>query len=335
VHTVREIAEKHSDTDLLAFALQDHGRALVLKDRVEEGMELLEEAMSLAMSGELSPQTVGSTYCNMISTCGHIADYRRAGEWSDSAVRWCEPHRESPFPGLCSIHRADVMRVRGAWDDATVEVERMIAFHDGRHEVLAAEGFYLKGEILLRRGDFDEAERCFREAHQRGRHPVPGLALLRVAQERAGDAASLIDRGLEQETIALRRIRLLPAAVEAALADGNVDRAREHADELSSLASRYESSVFHGQAEQALGAVAMAEGDIDAALASLRRALDHWKAADMPYDGARTRLQLARAYRDHGENDLAALEAGAARRTFFQLGAKTDGEQADALLENL
>jgi tetratricopeptide (TPR) repeat protein len=329
VETARGFAQKHDDTNLLALALQDRGRALVLKDRVAEGIELLEEAMTLAVSGELQPMVVGSTYCNMISMCNRIADYRRAAEWGDSAQRWCAPHDESVFPGICSVHRADVMHVRGAWQDAQGEAERVIRTCDDRHTPIAAEGFYLMGEIQTRRGQFDRAESSFQEAHQRGRHPMPGLATLRLAQGRLEDACSLIDRTLQQDSIALERIRMLPAGVEVALAAGNVDAARDRAEELHSLAARYQSSVFRGRAEHAAGIVALAEGKIDDAVASLTAALTHWKAADLPYDEARTRARLAAAYARRGESDLAALEVGSARQVFTKLGANPDLERLD------
>ncbi|MCK4776628.1 MAG: serine/threonine protein kinase, partial [Candidatus Krumholzibacteria bacterium] len=62
-----EIAERHYDADLRALATQDRGRVFVLKNHAKEGMALLDEAMVMAMSGELSPLVVGATYCNMIS----------------------------------------------------------------------------------------------------------------------------------------------------------------------------------------------------------------------------------------------------------------------------
>ena len=72
------MADEHRDPNLRALAIQDRGRVLVLKNQVNEGMRLLDEAMAAALSGELSPLAVGTTYCNMISTCARIADYRRA-----------------------------------------------------------------------------------------------------------------------------------------------------------------------------------------------------------------------------------------------------------------
>jgi tetratricopeptide (TPR) repeat protein len=305
----------------------------VLKNQVAEGMELLEEAMSMALSGEVSTMVVGSTYCNMISMCDRIADYRRAGEWGESAVRWCAPDDESVFPGICSVHRADVMRVRGAWEEAEREARRAIEHCGGYLPGVAAEGYYLQGTIHTRRGEFAEAETCFQEAHRRGRHPVPGMALLRRAQGNVKAARSLIDRALSADHIALDRIKLLPAGVEIALSAGDVETARSRADELQSLATGYNSTVFLAQAAHANGAVKLAEGNADGALATLAEACSLWKQAEMPYDEARTRAMMAEVYWAGEESDLADLEARAAQKTFETLGAGPDLERIEALLE--
>ncbi len=333
-HTIKaiEVAERYRDADLGALATQDQGRVLVLKNRVKEGMELLDETMATAISGELSPFVVGTTFCNMISMCETIADYRRAGEWSDQATRWCRPYSESPFPGICSVHRAEIMSVRGDWAAAEGEAERASRICEGRVTSVAAEAYYLMGEIKLRRGEYQGAETSFQEAHQRGRHPIPGLALLRAAQGRHDAAKSLIDRALSTKSLDLDRIRLLPAGVEIALAAGDVVTARERAEEFESLAAGFGSTVFSGHASHATGAVAIAEGKVEEALSSLSTARRNWQAADMPYEEARTRLLLATAHWKVGEADLAELEARAARAAFERLGAAKDLERADSLI---
>jgi tetratricopeptide (TPR) repeat protein/predicted Ser/Thr protein kinase len=333
-HTAKAllVAEEHCDADLRALAIQDHGRVLVLQNRVREGMELLDEAMATAISGELSPITVGATYCNMISMCDKIADYRRAGEWSDQADRWCKPHSESAFPGICSVHRAEVMRVRGDWVGAESEAEQARKRTDGAVTRVAAEAYYVKGEIKLRRGEHREAEAFFQEANRRGRHPVPGLALLRLAQGRQGAARSLIDRALCSAALDLDRIRLLPVGVDIAIATGDIVTARSRADELSSLAARFESAVFSGQAGYAAGAVALSEGNVEAALQSLSSARALLQGAKLPYEEACARLLTAVAYWREDEDDLAELEALAARASFEELGAVSDIERIDALI---
>lgn len=325
-------AERHGDADLRALATQDRGRVLVLRNQIREGMALLDEAMAMAMSGELSPMVVGSTYCNMISMCEKIADYRRAGEWSDQALRWCEPYSDSSFPGICSVHRAEIMRVRGNWVAAEGEAALAAARSAGYGAGVAAEAHYLMGEIKLRRGEFDEAESSFEEAHRRGRHPVPGMALLRAAQGQHDAARALIDRALSVGSVDLDRTRLLPAGVEIALAAGDITTARSRADELASLTEAFDSTVFSAYAAHATGAVTLAEGDAEAALMLLLVAQRHWKAVDIPHEEARTRVCMARAYWREGQSDLARLEARAARDTFDRLGATADLKSATTIL---
>jgi tetratricopeptide (TPR) repeat protein/predicted Ser/Thr protein kinase len=330
-----EIAEIHGDADLLTLATQDRGRVFVLKNQVKEGMALLDEAMAMAISGELSSIVVGMTYCNMISMCEKIADYRRAGEWSDEAVRWCKPHSESAFPGICCVHRAEVMNVRGDWITAESEAERAVNMSEGYSAAIAAEAHYVIGEIKLRQGKLQEAEASFQEAHRQGRQPVPGMALLWLAQGKLDAARSLIDRALSGSGVDLDRIRKLPAGVEIALAVGDMETARSRADELVSLADHLASGVFTAHADHAVGSVALAEGDFEEALRSLGAARKSWQTVNMPYDEARTRIRMATAYWKEGETALAELEVMAARKAFESLGATVDLARADALIKEI
>jgi hypothetical protein len=120
--------------------------------------------------------------------------------------------------------------------------------------------------------------------------------------------------------------------VEIALAGGDVNTARSRADELVSLAERFESTVFSAHAAQAAGAVASAEGDAEAALQLLSTARKNWQAANMPYEEARTRVCMATAYWRENETDLAGLEALAARAAFDSLGAAADMEHINTLI---
>jgi len=319
---VEELAERHGDRDLQALGRQDHGRALIALGRVTEGMALLDEVMASAVGGELSPIVVGKSYCNMITSCSALADYRRAGEWSASAVDWCEAHSDSVFPGLCRVHRAEVLRLRGAWADAEIEAQRVSGkFAD--HEIVAA-AVYEVGEIRLRMGDHAGAEDAFRHAHQLGRDPMPGLAALRLAQGRLDAARSLLDRSLADASRGpLDRIRLLPLRVEIALAEGDLATARDAVEGMEELRRPFESPVFEAACLQARGHLLLGEGSAGAA-AVLERAVKTWNDAELPYEGARARVLLARAYADAGDTDAAELEVGAARATFARLGARAD-----------
>src|SRR2546428_5460498 len=177
-----DLATRFHDRDLQALALHDVGRMLVSKGEVAQGMALIDEAMAAAVSGELGPEVTGRIYCNMMGTCEKLADYQRAAEWSEAAGRWCELHAESGFPGICRVHRAEIMRLRGSWSDAESEALHAADELQGFYHIAAGEAFYEIGEIRLRMGDLTRAEEVFRQAHDLGRDPLPGLALLRLAE---------------------------------------------------------------------------------------------------------------------------------------------------------
>src|SRR5713226_1574372 len=191
-----DLATRFNDRDLQALALHDIGRMLVSQGELAQGMALIDEAMAAAVSGELGPKVTGRIYCNMMGTCEKLADYQRAAEWSEAARRWCEPHAGSGYPGICRVHRAEIMRLRGSWSDAETEALHAAKELQGVYHIAAGEAFYEIGEIRLRMGDLARAEEVFRQAHELGRDPLPGLALLRLAQGKVEAARVLIGRGV-------------------------------------------------------------------------------------------------------------------------------------------
>jgi len=310
----------------------DRGCALVRLGSVVEGKALIDEAMAFATGGQLAPDVAGRIYCNMMSVCEELADYKRAGEWSEVVTSWCEPHSYSTYPGICRVHRASVMRQRGAWKEAEDMARVAGAELGGRMQEAAANAEYEIGEIELRRGNLDEAEAAFTRAHEKGRDPLPGMALLRLAQGKADAARSLIQRGLDETDYPLARARLLPARIEIALATGDPETARTAIEELDEIGSRFGSAVHRNGARQGRGLLLLASGDAEGAARELRRVWKTWVDLDLPYEGARTRLALGEAYRAARNPDDAELELRAARSAFERLGAAPLERRASELL---
>ena len=327
-----EIGTRFGERDLIALALQDQGRALVAKGQVKEGMALLDEATVAALSGELKPFTTGAIYCNLIGVCEQTADFRRAGEWTQAARRWCERLAIAGFPGMCRVHRAEVIRLRGSWQEA--ELEARNAFEELRdfNVEYAAEAQYLIGESRLDRGDLAESRAAFRQAHELGRDPNPGLALLHLAEGKVDAAVTAIRRGLASEHRPLYRGRLLPAQVVIALAAGDLATAKTASRELQKAADTYGTSALKARALSARGAVAAADGDLEAAVQMLCEALTLWREVEAPYEEAKTRVALASAYQAGGDSEGAVLELRAAQTTFARLGAVLDERHVSELL---
>jgi tetratricopeptide (TPR) repeat protein len=304
--------------DLTAMALQTQGRMLVAVGRSDEGMAMLDEAMLAAVNGELAPLFTGWVYCNVLSTCHDLADLRRAGEWNDAAMRWCDQLRDGAFyPGICRLHVVELACLRGAWQTAEAEARRAcgeLTAHDPR---FAGEAYYLAGEMRRLVGDLDGAQEAFTQAHQLGRLPQPGLARVRLAQGRPEAAAKALRRALDPGPSSSRsRAQLLAARVEAELGVDDRRAARAAAGELASIAASVEGPFLAAMAAAAEGAILLAEGDVDAALVRSRHALTVFRQLQLPYEAALAQVCLGRVARGAGDEDSAALELRAALAAF-------------------
>jgi class 3 adenylate cyclase len=199
--------------------------------------------------------------------------------------------------------------------------------------MFAGEGFVELGEIRLRMGDFVTAREAFQMAEGLGATPQPGLAMLDLAEGNIAAAAAGVRGALEENAWdRLHRARLLPARVTIALAVGDMATARDSAADLESIASDYHSSAITASSGLVRGFVLLADGDAEAAITTLRKALRLWQEVDAPYEAAECRVVLARAYMATGQQESATLELRAARTAFERLGAAPDAERTAALL---
>ena len=326
-----ELGKKFGDRDLLALGIQDQGRALVGKGEVDEGWKLLDEATVAAVSGELSPYVTGVIYCNTITVCKHVGDWRRAGEWSEAAKRWCDRQAIAGFPGMCRVYRAGVMLMRGDWSAAEREARAACEELGGFNVEYAAEAFYELGDIKLHIGDLVAADEAFSRAHQLGRDPEPGLARLRLAQGNLKAAGTCITGALAEAEAELERAALLPTRIEIAVAAGDLDAATEATEELEGIAATFGTVALRASADTARGHLALAKGDPIVALENLRRARRLWQEIDAPFEAATVRLLLARAHLRSDDEDSAALEARSAAAAFERLGAMAAFREASEL----
>jgi DNA-binding NarL/FixJ family response regulator len=330
---VREIGRRHADPNLVAAGDLFEGRVLVRQGRMAEGMALLGEAMLAVLSGELRPEYAGNVYCHLMAAFSELADVRRAAEWTEATGRWLATLPAAVlFTGVCRVHRSQVLQRKGAWAQAEREAALVCQDLADLHVEGAAEGHYQLGELRRLRGDLEGAEAAYLQAHALGRDPQPGLALLRLAQGRAATAAASIRAALTAATSdRLARAWLCAAQVEVALAAGDLEAAGRASDELDRTAATYGSSGLEAAALQARGAVLLAGGRPEAALPTLRAACRRWQELDAPYDAARVRLLLSRAYRALGDADAAGRELDAAGAVFERLGATPDVDRVAAL----
>ena len=327
-----ELGRRLRSADLEAEALQTLGRVLIDSGRPTDGLALLDEAMLFVFDARLSPYSTGKVYCSLISACEQLSDPARAAEWVSATARWAERHPFAVFPGLCRVHHANVLQLRGHWADAEREASRACGELAHTNLPNAAMAWSEIGDIRRRLGDFDGAEAAFDEADRLCAQPRAGLALLRLAQGRTVGATAMITDALANAGWnRLARAKLLPALAQIAIAAGDVDTAVSAVDELEVIADDFDSPGLHAAALSARGRVQLARQD-PAACSTLRAAATRWTELGVPYESATARTLLGLACRD-GQDEAGAVSAfDSARLLFDDLGVGLDarGPSTDA-----
>jgi DNA-binding CsgD family transcriptional regulator len=331
---IADYGRRFTDPDLVAMGLNSKGRLLLYAGRVPEGLALLDEAMVGVAAGEVSTVFAGNIYCSMIEACQEISDFDRAARWTAALTTWCD---EQPglvsYTGQCAVHRGQIMRAQGAFDEALTEFDlAMRRYLDNDTPAAAGLAMAERGDVLRIRGDLAGAAAAYEQASSLGYEPQPGLALLWLAQGRITAADAAARRLLTEVRDPVHRSRLLPAAVEIFLAADQRDDAASVAAELQSIAASFGCPPVQARADQASAEVALASGDPAEALTLLRRVRTVWERLSARYDTARCRLLLGRALRALGDEESAVAELAAARRAFTEMGARPAEREAAALI---
>ena len=322
----RRAIEVGTTTDPAACALGRvaEARLCILDGDVDRGVALLDDVGVATVSGDLDPLSTGVVYCELVCALQGLGQYDAAEEWTEAMERWCQTNAIGSIHGRCRVHRAEILRLRGALGEA--ESEAVAACDELRPYLRRELGWPLSelGQIRLRSGDVSGAERALVAAHHAGWDPYPALALVRLAQDDVTTAAASIRGALAHPlrvpskerppNSSLQRAPLLEAQVEIAIAAGDVGRARLAADELEAIAERYASSALLASAALARGRVCLAEdGDGVDAAQHFTEAARRWQGIGAPYEEALARAGLADAHRVSGNEAQAVLEAQAAR----------------------
>ncbi len=330
-----EIAHRLGDTNLHAWASTYSGMLLLDMGRIEEGWPLMEEVAAAAAGGELGAYTTGAAFCNVISAGRDLADYRRASEWAETATRWCDRQEINGFPGICRVHRAEVLRLLGGWAEADAELQRATVELSEFSPSHAGAAFHELGEVRLRTGDLAAAEGAFRQAQELGTDPQPGRAMLLLREGKVDAAAASLRRSLESlEWNRLMRARLLPLQAEIAWGLGDAELAKSAAIELDEIAAAYRTDAILAGAEWAHGLAELTAG-AQSASRRFQRAGQLWRSLEAPYETARASRLLAEALVAEGDTEGAAMELEAARSVFARLGAVPDTREAEQRLAGL
>jgi DNA-binding NarL/FixJ family response regulator len=319
---LQQLGAELGDDTFTAFGLLVAGMAEIRRGHLREGFALMDEAMLPVLAGRVSPDWAGNIYCTIMAVCYDVMDLRRAREWTRATERWLSGFSDAVmYLGVCRAHRLQLHAVEGAWTEVereAAEVERDLL--DMNLEAVAETAYQL-GETYRVRVLQEQADACYAKAAERGRDPQPGAALLRLATGDPEGAWAAICAALAAAGPGpFACARLLRAQVEIGLAAGHVTSAAAAAERLEEIRRRFRTPGFAAWADQARGAVLLAEGDPAAAIRPLSDALAGYRRMAAPYDAARADLLLAAAHRALGDPDTAAPHERAATEAFERLG---------------
>jgi tetratricopeptide (TPR) repeat protein len=207
-------------------------------------------------------------------------------------------------------------------------------------ERLEASAAWVSGIVHAAMGDWERGIESCRRAVQKARDALNTAittGCLGFAYLESGDAARAIP-ALEQAIplLHLFRFRTFEAWFTAFLAEahrreGRLEMAEPLARRALEIALQAKFGIGVGWAQQALGRIAQARGELATAEARFEEARRSFLALHSRYESARTSLDLAAIAVARGDTLAAGKHLGEARALFLALGAPRYVERADAL----
>jgi DNA-binding NarL/FixJ family response regulator len=329
-----QLADEFADRDLAIVGLSAKGLAHVCACEMHEGMACLDEAMAAATGGELrSFWSLSDVYCNTLLACERAGDFERAEQWCRVVNDFTRRFAAEPLFPFCHVTFGAILTATGRWTEAEEELEQALRLFAAGHRAIRVIALARMAELRLKQGRLEEAGRLLDgyEEHPLAIRPVVGLYL---ATRRPALARETIRRRLGQLTVgSLLTAPLLALLVEVELAAADAPAAAGAAAALGAVAAASNQDLVLAEAAMAAGAVAVVNGEPEAA-EHLLRALTLFGRLEMPLEAARARLVLSRA-RGDDEREVGVADAQAALATFERLGARRDFDEAAEQLRGL
>lgn len=324
---IAELATRFDDPTLRCFSFALRGLAAIRGGDTAAGFGWLDEAMLPVLGGQVGPLWSGDLYCTVVHLCDDLADLARMRSWTGAMARWSGRLPTSfMFAGVTRIHELQLLMAEGDWDTVERELGERSSDLVGAHGWLAAEGYYVLGEVRRLRGDLAGAREAYSSARGLGHEAQPGEALLLVADGRLDDALAQLRISLADED-RIRRARVLPAAVDVALACDELTYAARLVVDLESTADRFGTAGLQALAAEARAALDLSIGEPTAALGLLWRAAGVYREQRNRPASARVHERLAAAHDALGESEIARAETATAVAIYSHLGAVPDLER--------
>lgn len=231
----------------------------------------------------------------------------------------------------------------GQFDQGIAALERAceigVALDDYRLDASWSLGYFYASL-----GDWESGIECCRRGLARSRDPLNtavAMGFLGYAQLRKGDISEAIvtlgDSVEKLRETGMQQILGWFSAFlsEAYLAAERLKEARELGQQALVVTQQANFLLGVGLARRALGRVSLGEGDPATAKSHLEEALGIFTSLEVPFEAARTRLDLVRWAHHSGKRELALATLRQAHRSFTELGAARYVERAGAMAERL
>ena len=330
---------QRDDLDVRCASLQ----ALIIGltgDR-DEAMAAVQESLRRAVAGSHADEAVEAQWV-LGTLANHWGDYSLAESSFDSAVEICRQHSIRPLESTCQACLGIALFNRGEWDRA-VKVERAVLSGDPRpdaeeHALLvlglisAARGSSRQARSLLSR-----ATALAHPARPQGNTVLQSLAGLALLDDLDSVETDRWQQLVEAQPDSMRQnyALWLRRATTFAAKSGDVSLAKQSADALASLATRFGTTETLAAFAHALGEIALLEGEPRAAARQFSRAVELLTGLDTPFELASTQTRAAVALDAAGDQGTAAEQLMAAYRSFRKLKARPFYARVAAQLDSM
>jgi DNA-binding NarL/FixJ family response regulator len=321
------------DQSIEFTALALEGLARVSTGDIHGGMRCLDEATVAATSGEVKElHAVGLVCCWQIFACERVRDFDRAAQWCARVAEFSKRWGLHPLSSICKTQYAGVLIWRGEWETAERELNAAREEIARSRPALTGPALARLGELRLRQGRFEEAERLFRQSPAQAQSKL-GMAMLQLERglaDESADAAGefLLSLGDDEATA---RVAALEILVKANAARAKTAAAQHHLDELERIGAALGTDSIMGSVASSRGTLMAQRGDAAAATRCFEAAAEHFRKSGAPLETARARLDVAAQLAKVGRTAPAREHAGAALESFERLDARADVERAKQL----
>ena len=320
------------------------GTVLVFVGRMEEGWQLLEDAVTRAHDTQQEAEAARG-YRMIGASASELMEYDRAERWLAEGVRYAEGAELWNHRHYMASHLAHVQWATGQWDAATRTAQHALA--DGRGGITTQiTARYVLGFLAMGRGDWKAADTLLREALAQGERMdeaqrlLPSLWGLAEAARCRGDfdtSLVLCDRGYQASADVAGAAYLFPyllTGLRAHLARGDIDAAENWSDRVGAVLTARGIPGTLPAIGHAQGLLLLARGEVPAAYQALHAASESWHARRRFWEGTWARLDLAEAAAKARRRGEAAVLLDEARAAAAALGAATLVEGADQLAQS-